>query len=257
MGIVHEFVAMHSMGQIVVESQVASFALTLQSAGTPQRAEYEKAYLKSKLDFYGTPVPFIRNTAKAFSKTHPELTHGELIALVEALWQTSHHELRSLGITLLDHYPHLITAADRDFLEGLLRRMQTWAHIDWIATGAIAQLLERDSTVKAVLAKWAGDDSFWVRRTAMLALMKRARIHREDFDLFAQFASQMIGEREFFIRKAIGWVLRDVSKHQPEWTYEFLATHIHQVSGLTLREGAKYLPTEQRAALMERYILVN
>ncbi|MGJ3252340.1 MAG: DNA alkylation repair protein [Elainellaceae cyanobacterium] len=56
-----------------------------------------------------------------------------------------------------------------------------------------------------------------------------------------------------FFRKAMGWVLREVSKKQPEWTYEFLAEHIHQAAGLTLREGAKYLPPEQRESLMANY----
>lgn len=236
-----------------IQSQLASFQVALASAGTSQRAEREKAYLKSDLDFYGTPVPVIRKTAKTFSKQQPQLFHPDLTALVEALWQTSYHELRSLGIALLDRYPRLITVDDLDFLEGLLRRMKTWAHIDWIATGAIAALIVRDESAKATLVRWAADDSFWVRRTAMLALLKQARTYRDDFELFAQFASAMIEEQEFFIRKVIGWVLREVSKQHPEWTFEFLTTHINRVSGLTLREGSKYLPVEQREKLLHQY----
>jgi 3-methyladenine DNA glycosylase AlkD len=63
----------------------------------------------------------------------------------------------------------------------------------------------------------------------------------------------MVSEREFFIRKAIGWVLREVSKRRPALTYGFLSAHLDRVSGLTLREGAKYLPAEQREELMARY----
>jgi 3-methyladenine DNA glycosylase AlkD len=63
----------------------------------------------------------------------------------------------------------------------------------------------------------------------------------------------MVGDTEFFIRKAIGWVLRGTSKKRPELAYEFLLEHIDRVSGLTLREGSKYLPAEQRKELMERY----
>jgi 3-methyladenine DNA glycosylase AlkD len=60
----------------------------------------------------------------------------------------------------------------------------------------------------------------------------------------------MLGEREFFIRKAIGWVLREVGKRRPELTFEFLREHRDAVSGLTLREGAKYLLPAQRRALL-------
>ena len=56
-----------------------------------------------------------------------------------------------------------------------------------------------------------------------------------------------------FIRKAIGWVLRDVSKKRPQLAYEFLSEHIHRVSGLTLREGSKYLPEAQRDNLRSRF----
>lgn len=236
-----------------IASHISAFESTLQAAGTVERANHEKAYLKSDLNFYGTAVPVIHKTAKTFSKMHPHLTHDELIQLVDVLWQSSYHEMRSLGLALLDHYPQLITLNDVEFLEKLMRQMATWAHIDWIAGGAIATLVKHNPAMKSVLKRWATDESFWVRRTAMLALIKQARMQRDAFDLFAQFASQMIDEREFFIRKAIGWVLREVSKHQPNWTYEFLSQHIQHVSGLTLREGAKYLPEEQRETLMQQY----
>ena len=72
---------------------------------------------------------------------------------------------------------------------------------------------------------------------------------RPVFELFASFASQMVGEREFFIRKAIGWVLRDVSKKRPDLAFNFLLNHVQEVSGLTLREGSKYLPDEDRERL--------
>ena len=84
----------------------------------------------------------------------------------------------------------------------------------------------------------------------MLALLNEAKNgNRQAFDAFSEFASKMVAEKEFFIRKAIGWVLREVSKKQPEWSFEFLSTHRNQLSGLTLREGSKYLPEQMRDRL--------
>jgi 3-methyladenine DNA glycosylase AlkD len=74
-----------------------------------------------------------------------------------------------------------------------------------------------------------------------------------DFELFASFAARMVGEKEFFIRKAIGWVLRDVSKKRPQLAYEFLSDHIDEISGLTVRVGSTYLPEEQRDELRHRF----
>ena len=70
------------------------------------------------------------------------------------------------------------------------------------------------------------------------------------FSAFAALAVPMLGEKEFFIRKAIGWVLRAVSKEDPATVAAFLRAHRADVSGLTLREGAKYLPARDRKALL-------
>jgi 3-methyladenine DNA glycosylase AlkD len=101
----------------------------------------------------------------------------------------------------------------------------------------------------AVLERWSREPDFWVRRASMLAQLPALRGGAGDFELFASFASRMVEEKEFFIRKAIGWVLRDVSKKRPDLAFDFLSEHIHEVSGLTFREGSKYLPEEQREAL--------
>jgi 3-methyladenine DNA glycosylase AlkD len=110
-------------------------------------------------------------------------------------------------------------------------------------------IVARFPAAKRVLRRWARDGNLWVRRSAMLALAPRSS--KKDFELFARFASALIAEREFFIRKAIGWVLRETSKSRPQPVYAFLREHIDAVSGLTLREGSKYLPQSQRAELMK------
>ena len=104
------------------------------------------------------------------------------------------------------------------------------------------------SAVRTV-RRWAKDRDFWVRRTALLSLLLPLRRGEGDFELFTELAVPMLGEKEFFIRKAIGWVLRDVSKKRPELAFGFLHEHINEVSGLTIREGSKYLSKKQSEAL--------
>lgn len=67
--------------------------------------------------------------------------------------------------------------------------------------------------------------------------------------MWSRLASAMLEEREFFVRKAIGWVLREVSRKRPELTYALLLKHRERVSRLSPLEGAKYLPAPQRRAL--------
>ena len=236
-----------------VEREVRALEAELRAAGSPERSVAEKKYLKSRLDFHGVDAAAIRGAARTFKRQHYELPREELLALVEALWQTEWHDFHSVAIGLLEQYRDRLQPEDIEFTESLLRRCHTWDHVDWLSTKVAGAVVERYPETKPTLRRWANDDYFWVRRAALLALLDALRAGRGDFDLFAQLAAPMLEEREFFIRKAIGWVLREVSKERPALTSGFLQEHVDRVSGLTLREGAKYLPAEQREELLARY----
>jgi len=225
------------------------FRTRFSTVGTPARAKNDRAYLKSDLLFYGATVPQIRGAAGDFLRAHPDLGRAELRAIVSALYGTHRYEYRSVSIALLGRYASLLRESDLPWLVGLVRASDTWAHVDWLAADIIGGVVERYPGSLRRLPAWAKDDSFWVRRTALLAQLRVLSHGGGDFDLFARLAAGMLGEREFFIRKAIGWILREVSKKRPELVYRFLREHRDAVSGLSLREGAKYLPARMRTGL--------
>lgn len=194
-------------------------------------------------------MPEIRRAANDFARQHRHLSRGELRKIVDELWSTDVYELRSAGIALLSRYAALLEERDLPWLIGLVRRSKTWAHVDWLATDVVGGVVGESRTALRRVPKWARDDNFWVRRTALLAQLRQLSHQRGDFELFARIAATMLDEREFFIRKAIGWVLREVSKKRPELTFAFLREHRDKVSGLTLSEGAKYLPAADRKRL--------
>ena len=114
-------------------------------------------------------------------------------------------------------------------------------------------LVERFPGLTSTLDRWSMDGDFWVRRSAMLALLIPLRQGEGDFGRFGRYADGMLEEKEFFIRKAIGWVLREVSKKRPELVFDWIAPRTHRASGVTMREAVKYLPGEWRDALMAAY----
>jgi 3-methyladenine DNA glycosylase AlkD len=222
----------------------------LHAVGDTERAVGAKAYLKSDLEFIGVAARPLRVVARAFLADHPEIDRLSLIQLVRTLWQRPVFELKAVAVALLERRTDDLVTGDLDLVEDLLRRSRTWALVDWLCTKVAAPLVEGDpGTTAAVLERWSGDADFWVRRASMLAQLPSLRAGGGDFELFSSFASRMVGEKEFFIRKAIGWVLRDVSKKRPDLSFGFLTEHIHEVSGLTLREGSKYLPKKHLEAL--------
>jgi 3-methyladenine DNA glycosylase AlkD len=225
------------------------FRKRFRAVGTPARAKQEQAYLKSDLRFYGASVPEIRRAGADFARDHPDLTRSELRAIVGALYETDWHDLRSVSIALLERSEGLLRESDLPWLVGLVRSSNTWAHVDWLASDVIGGVVERNPAALRRLPVWAKDESFWVRRTALLAQLRVLSRGEGDFDLFARLAAGMLDEREFFIRKAIGWILREVSKKRPELVYAFLRAHRGEVSSLSLQEGAKYLPARMRTQL--------
>lgn len=222
----------------------------LRAHATPGRAEHEKAYLKSELEHYGTSVPAIRSVAKAVASRYPDLGHGGLLALVGALWAAPVHEQRMVAVELLDIYHDRLGGYDIVRLERMLRESRTWALVDPLAVSVVGRLAERHAELGAVLDRWAADGDFWIRRAALLALLAPLRRGEGDFERFATYADAMLEDKEFFVRKAIGWVLRDSARKRPNLVYTWLLPRAARASGVTIREAIKPLSQQQRSAIL-------
>ncbi len=225
----------------------------LRDLGTPGRAAGTKAYLKSDLEFTGTTVPDTRSVIRSWCRARPGLTHDELAAAAGELWARPVFECRLAAVELLDAKPALLQADDVAMIERMLRTARTWALVDTLAEHVMGGLVERYPELTATLDRWAGDDDFWLRRSAMLALLRPLRRGDGDFDRFSRYADRMLEEKEFFIRKAIGWILRDTAKRRPSLVAGWLAPRVHRASGVTVREAVKPLPPEVRDELLAAY----
>jgi 3-methyladenine DNA glycosylase AlkD len=227
----------------------------LRTGVPPERAAAAKAYLKlGYLDFTGASVPQARAAVLAWRRQQASLSREHLLAVADSLWTRPVFECRMAAVLLLTDRKQMLTAADMPAIERLLRESGTWALVDGLAADVAGSLMARFPELGTTLDRWAADDDFWIRRSALLALLVPLR--RGDpagFPRFTGYADQMLGEREFFIRKAIGWVLRETAKRQPALVLGWLAPRTDRVSGVTLREAVKYLPAADRDRLMAAY----
>ncbi len=228
-----------------LEEELAAF-------GTPERATQEKRYLKSTLRFHGTTVWQIERTVRAFTVAHPIDGHDVLVDLVEALWAVPVHERRMAAITLLERHRQVLGPDDLPLIERLIRESRTWAYVDNLAGNVAGPLCVGASGTGEVLDRWAGDEDFWLRRSALLSQLRPIR-DGAPLDRFLRYADGMLGEREFFIRKAIGWVLREAGKARAADVVAWLAPRTARISGVAIREAVKYLPREDAARLMTAY----
>jgi 3-methyladenine DNA glycosylase AlkD len=235
-----------------IQTARADLIAQLRAQGTPERAAGEKKYLRSDLQFHGVTVPRCTALLKAWLKAHPNLTSEEMSALAAALWASDWHEERTLAIFLMEERRKLLSLDHLPVIETMMREANTWAHIDEIAVHLVGALLERHpDAMRPHLLRWAGDANFWVRRVPVLAQNGQFRKGGGDFALFEQIAAPMLDESKawskderFFIRKAIGWALRELCKHHPDWVVDFINRHHPRMSGLTLREATRKLPPE-------------
>ena len=224
----------------------------LQEDGDPERAVGEKKYLKSDLEFFGTPMGAIREVVKTFARE--SRSKDDLVAIALTLWARPIFEPRMACVLMLERCAPSLSLQDLPAIEKLIRESRTWALVDPLAVNVTGELVLHHRNALQALGRWATDEDFWIRRSLLLAHLKPLRRGLGNSS-FYHHADNMLSEKEFFIRKAIGWVLRDIAKGNPAEVFEWLAPRTHRASGVTMREATKYLDEHQRHTLMTAYKL--
>ena len=223
----------------------------LRGIGTAERAAQEKRYLKSELEFLGVSVPEMRRVVTGAVREYPGLDGAGMVAWAVALWGEPVHERRMAAVEILTLAAPRLGAADLATVRRLLRESLTWALVDGLAVNVAGEIGLRDPGSWPVIDGWAVDADFWLRRSALLALLRGIRTGQPDLARFTRYAEPMLGEREFFIRKAIGWVLREISRRDPAWVTSWAERHISEMSGVTFREAVRRLPASEAERLQQ------
>ena len=239
---------------MVFDADTAALAVDglLRPLGTRERAEQEKRYLKSDLEFFGVTVPDLRRAVKGAVRGYPGLDRRSAVAWAVALWREPVFERRVAAVEILSMAGKQLQASDLAVVEALIRDARTWALVDPLAGDVAGRIALRDPSSWPRIDAWATDEDFWVRRSALLALLPGIRAGQPDLGRFERYAALMLAEKEFFIRKAIGWVLRELSKRDPRWVADWTARHATVISGVTFREAVRRLPPEEAARLRAR-----
>jgi 3-methyladenine DNA glycosylase AlkD len=234
------------------EAAVGRVMAALAPLADTERAGQAKRYLKSDLDFLGAGVPAIRSAVTGVARSHRDLDRDGALAWARALWHEPVHERRTAAIEVLRWYTRRLLPADLSLVEAWVREAHGWAYVDPLAgdiAGPVA-LLHPDAWPR--VDGWATDEDFWVRRSALLTLLPGIRRGGLDRERFERYATPMLAEKEFFIRKAIGWVLRETAKKDPAYVAAWTQSHLDQMSGVTFTEAVRRLPAEQAALLRRR-----
>ncbi|BCW59180.1 DNA alkylation repair protein [Arthrobacter sp. StoSoilB20] len=219
---------------------VESIRSSLRDAGDAERAVGAQAYMKSEMPSLGVRVPEVRSGVKAAVKEFPPSTPPELRGAVLQLWREA--KAREERYAAIDLTGLRLVKEDLEMLpvyEEIIRTGAWWDLVDGVAHRICALLLAHRPIMTPLLLGWARDRDMWIRRAAITAQLGAKT--RTDHALLAAVINHNMDDKEFFIRKAIGWALREYSKSDPEWVRAFAADNSTSLSPLSLREGTRLL----------------
>ena len=219
---------------------IATVRRGLRELADPVRAEGLTAYMKSAMPCLGVRVPQVRALVRTAARSRPPASTSHVRDTVRRLWRDAEYrEERYAATELLNvpaarklRAPSLITLH-----EELIATGAWWDHVDEVSHRVGELLLAFPAEVEPVVRSWQRSDDRWLRRASIICQIG-AR-DRTDLVLLTEAISANAADRDFFLRKAIGWALRSYAYTDPDWVRAFVATH--DLSPLSVREAIKHL----------------
>ena len=219
-----------------VQSRLAALA-------DAQKSREMAAYMKTNMLFYGVQKPARELIFRDLKRQFPITTRSEYTDTIEALWSLPHREEKYLALAVAAGHAQFITPACLPLYRRLIIEGAWWDFVDDISTRLVGRLtLEHKGKIGPKMDRWIDDPTMWIRRSALISHIN----HGEQTDQRQLFdhCLRRAHEKEFFIRKAIGWALRQYARTAPAQVSRFLRRHSQTLSPLSVREAAKHLALE-------------
>ncbi len=214
-----------------LENEFAKNANSVIAAG-------QKAYMKNRFEFYGIKTPLRRDIQRPFLNKRYLPPKADLKVISETLWSKPQREFQYFVQELVFKYVHMLEEKDIELFEFMITHKSWWDTIDFIAAKLAGEYFKqypvhRDGCVE----KWITSSNMWLQRTSILfQLNYKDQLDRE----FLKYViNALLGSDEFFINKAIGWILRQYGKTNPDWVIDFAGKT--KLSNLSHREALRLI----------------
>ncbi len=208
----------------------------LPALGDKKVAFGAQAYMKDIAPFLGVKTPERRKLFKEIFRELPKPTSNELGKTARALWKLPEREYQYAACDLIDYF---IESADKNFLKDhvqyLITQKSWWDTVDSLGSVAISPLTVKYPSV-TLMRRWNKSPNIWLNRAAIQH--QRGRKHNTDIPLLLEFLDAHADESEFFIAKAVGWALRDLSRINNSEVKKFLKKH-PDLNPVAVREALK------------------
>ena len=223
-----------------MSAAVAFAARELEARADPDAAAAMARYLKTDMPFFGVKTPDRRPIAAELEQRWAPQTQRDYQRLILALWRQPHREEKYLALGVAERHRRFITVAAIPLYRRLIVDGAWWDLVDGVAANLVGGvLLTHRPEVTPLVRQWLDDDVMWLRRTAIISQLN----HKAATDpaLLFECCAQRAHDKDFFIRKAIGWALRQYARTDPEAVRRFVTQQGDRLSGLSRREAMKHL----------------
>lgn len=221
-----------------MENAVQAIYKAMASAGNETLAKGMAKYMKDRYHYFGIKSPVRKEIQKQFFPDWKKEFKGKEMEMAIRLWNHEEREMCYVAMDWMKAISIWKIPGSIQQIEKWILSNSWWDTVDFLASTCVGGYFlkfpdERDRWIE----KWNNSDNFWLNRTAIIFQLKYK--NKMDTDLMFAVMDTHKGQKEFFIRKAIGWALRELSKSQPEKVRDYLASR--ELSGLSVREASKYL----------------
>ncbi|MFI5492172.1 DNA alkylation repair protein [Actinoplanes sp. NPDC051859] len=227
------------MTRAVADEVLDRLVRSYRGARDPERAGQAAAYMRDQFAFLGIASPARRALDRSVRAGLPRPTEDDLRAVAVTCWALDEREFQYFAC---DWLRAQVKVPGPEFLatvRTLITTKSWWDTVDALATRVVGGLVARHPQLRGEMDAWIVDDDMWVVRTAILHQLHYGTA-TDTARLFG-YCSRQASHPDFFIRKAIGWALRQYARTDPDAIRAYLATHGSELSPLSVREAAKHL----------------
>lgn len=211
--------------------------IALENKKDEERAAQMSAYMKNKFPFLGIPRPKLIKIVKPYIKSAAKNADVDW-DFINLCWEKDYREAQYVGTEYIKSIQKKLTDRDLDKIKKLIVTKPWWDVAD-VLDKVIGNLSLKYPSVNDEMLVWSMSDNLWLRRVAIN--YQRKLKEKTDTELLEQIICNNLGTNEFFINKAIGWILREYSKVNPDWVRKFLQKYESRLAKLSIREASKYL----------------
>jgi 3-methyladenine DNA glycosylase AlkD len=197
-----------------------------------------KKYMKNQFEFFGIPSPKRKEIYRQHWKEHGYIPDNQKEKVLKLCWNAPQRELQYFAMETLGRKAGKATVQEIELYEYMITNKSWWDTVDYIAANLAGMYFRLyPEKINAVTDRWIESGNLWLRRSCLLFQLK----YKNDTDtqLLEHIIDPLVNENEFFIRKAIGWILREYSKTNPEYVMRYVNNH--KLSGLSEREALKWI----------------